>query len=62
MYTDKFIKVFKKPLPNNIFYYFKNPIYCCQMIRNIFSSSRSLMEEHFATSNIHNHEHYHNMM
>ncbi len=62
MYTNKFIKVFLKPLHNNIFINFENPIYCCQMIKNIFSPSTYLMEEHFKTSKIHNHQHYRNLM
>jgi hypothetical protein len=41
---------------------FENPIYCCQMIKNIFSPSTYLMEEHFKTSKIHNHQHYRNLM
>ncbi len=37
MYTNKFIKVLKKSLCDNIFFInFENPIYCCQMIKNIF--------------------------
>ncbi len=62
MYTNKSIKVFKKSLPDNIFINFINPSNFCQMIKNIFSSSKSILEEHFATSNIHNHQHYHNIM
>jgi len=44
------------------FLFFENPIYCCQMIKNIFGPSTSLMEEHLTTSKIHNHQHYHNIM
>jgi hypothetical protein len=39
---------------------FENPIYCCQMIKNIFGTSTFLMEEHF--TKIHNHQHYDNIM
>ncbi len=62
MYTNKFIKVFKKSFCNNNFENFENPIYCCQMIKYIFGPSTSLMEEHFTTSKSHNHQHYHNIM
>jgi len=56
-------KGFKKTLAlQHLFIDFDNPIYCCQMIKNIFSANTSLMEEHFIISNFHNHQHYCNIM
>jgi hypothetical protein len=46
----------------HFFINFENPIYCCQMIKNIFGRNTSLMEEHFTTSKIHNHHHRHDII
>jgi hypothetical protein len=45
-----------------IFISFENPVYCCQMIKNIFGPNTSLMEKSFTTLKIHNHQHDHNIM